>query len=283
MVQFFHYGERETVFARSEMIRNRFKIRIEEDFPPLIDNRRRELYPIMKAIRKSQVNAYKRNYVAKIQYDKLLVNGKAFTVDTLNQLPDAISTEKLTTIKRGDTIIFRSKYSPLSNFYQSDQKQENVTYNCNEQRYTHKKALTFNDHDTAGKILKEKTPVNQKRLGTKTKRFDHKIWSDRKVDIMAEGLEAKFTQNEYLKNFLLNTGEATLVEASPEDKFWGAGHSIDDPRIWNTRRWSNTAKNTLGELLMELRRHLKGQQQQQPDPIIGPGRLFGINRIVTSV
>jgi predicted NAD-dependent protein-ADP-ribosyltransferase YbiA (DUF1768 family) len=38
---------------------------------------------------------------------------------------------------------------------------------------------------------------------------------------MKKGLWHNFHQNKSLKEFLLNTGNTTLVEASPADTYWG--------------------------------------------------------------
>jgi predicted NAD-dependent protein-ADP-ribosyltransferase YbiA (DUF1768 family) len=38
---------------------------------------------------------------------------------------------------------------------------------------------------------------------------------------MVAGLYEKFRQNDLHREFLLNTGDTEIVEASPEDKLWG--------------------------------------------------------------
>jgi len=62
---------------------------------------------------------------------------------------------------------------------------------------------------------------------------------------------AKFSQNEKLKTFLLNTGTRVLVEASPYDKIWGIGLSADQENIENPLTWNG--ENLLGFALMEVR------------------------------
>ncbi len=68
-------------------------------------------------------------------------------------------------------------------------------------------------------------------------------WNSIKVDRMRRVLEAKFTQNPELKELLLKTGDAALIEDSKTDAFWGAGKK-------------GNGKNMLGNLLMELRAKL---------------------------
>ena len=64
---------------------------------------------------------------------------------------------------------------------------------------------------------------------------------------MRKAIRAKFTQHEDLKEKLLNTGNAKLVEHTRNDHFWGDG--LD-----------GSGKNWLGKLLMELRESLKVSQ-----------------------
>ncbi len=61
---------------------------------------------------------------------------------------------------------------------------------------------------------------------------------------MYEGLRAKFSQNKELKDKLLATGQAKLVEHTDRDKYWGDGGNGE-------------GKNRLGILLMKLRDELK--------------------------
>ena len=42
------------------------------------------------------------------------------------------------------------------------------------------------------------------------------------VEAMHTGLKAKFDQNSYLRQVLLNTGEDILVVANPHDTIWEA-------------------------------------------------------------
>lgn len=74
---------------------------------------------------------------------------------------------------------------------------------------------------------------------------------------MRNGLKAKFEQNSHLKDFLMATGDRTIVEGSPGDTFWGAGLSIFDPRIWKTNTWMGTSENHMGKLLQETRLNFK--------------------------
>ena len=68
---------------------------------------------------------------------------------------------------------------------------------------------------------------------------------------MKRGNLAKFSQNAELKEFLLNTDNRVLVEASPVDKIWGIGLAVDDKNIENPLMWQGLI--LLGFALMEVR------------------------------
>ena len=72
---------------------------------------------------------------------------------------------------------------------------------------------------------------------------------------MVDALRLKFTQNLDMLQELLNTGNKTLVEASPTDKIWGVGLHEDDDRILNEANWDG--ENRLGKALMQVRAELK--------------------------
>jgi len=62
----------------------------------------------------------------------------------------------------------------FSNWYPSEFTINGFTYNCMEQYMMHQKAVGFNDFETARKIMKTKSPKEQKALGREVKNFDSK-------------------------------------------------------------------------------------------------------------
>lgn len=83
------------------------------------------------------------------------------------------------------------------------------------------------------------------------------VWYEKKLDIVVEGNKAKFSQNPELKEFLLKTGNAILVEASPYDKIWGIGMDIETAQNNLVDDWKG--QNLLGCALMEVRDWLREQ------------------------
>jgi ribA/ribD-fused uncharacterized protein len=105
---------------------------------------------------------------------------------------------------------------------------------------------------TAEKILSASHPDVAKKLGREAKGFDEAKWVEHRFEIVVRGNEAKFGQNAALKQFLLNTGQRVLVEASPVDRVWGIGLAEDNPEAANPEQWPGL--NLLGFALMKVRR-----------------------------
>ena len=144
---------------------------------------------------------------------------------------------------------------PFSQWYPAPFEIDGITFQDAEMYMMYKKAMLFNDMETAEKILKSKHAAESKQLGRLVENFDKTIWEDNCKKYVYDGNFAKFTQNSYLLEFLHNTGDTELVEASAEDRIWGIGLSEDDPRALNKETWRGT--NWLGEILTDVRESLK--------------------------
>lgn len=145
----------------------------------------------------------------------------------------------------------------FSNWYMSPFTIKDVTYSCVEQYMMAQKALLFEDEYTAGLIMQATHPRDIKQLGRCAKGFNAELWDEWKLKIVTRGCLEKFRQDEELKQQLLNTGDRTLVEASPYDKIWGIGMAEDDPNILNESAWRG--QNLLGKALMLAREELRNQ------------------------
>lgn len=131
---------------------------------------------------------------------------------------------------------------------------EGMRYPTAEHWMMAKKALLFEDRETASRILEAGSPKQAKQLGREVRGFDEEKWDAAKRRIVDEGSFHKFDQNTALKEFLVSTGDAVLVEASPVDRIWGIGLSADDKRAANPLLWRG--ENLLGFALMQARERL---------------------------
>lgn len=112
----------------------------------------------------------------------------------------------------------------------------------------------MNDFDMYKKIMRCNDPRTIKYVyGRNVKNFNQKVWDENKFDIVYQGNLLKFSQNTFLRNYLLNTGDVIIVEASPTDTIWGIGLSIEDAERGLTWR----GENLLGKAIMKVRDTLK--------------------------
>jgi ribA/ribD-fused uncharacterized protein len=155
---------------------------------------------------------------------------------------------------------FHGYQNPLSNWHKCNFKVKGLLFNCMEQYMMYCKAMVFRDYITAALIYKSSSPKEQKALGRIVKNFDEETWVDKREAIVRRGLLSKFDQNRELKEFLLITGHATIVEASPSDCIWGVGLRESDPLIHDPANWRGM--NLLGKLLMEVRNELRSAHRQ---------------------
>jgi ribA/ribD-fused uncharacterized protein len=76
-------------------------------------------------------------------------------------------------------------------------------YWCVNQELHHRKALLFDDHDTANLILNERNDANRiKELGRMVRGYDDVRWCGVRYEICRGAVLAKFAQDEGLKNIL---------------------------------------------------------------------------------
>lgn len=143
----------------------------------------------------------------------------------------------------------------FSQWWESSFVVDGIGYPTAEHWMMAKKAVLFKDDEIFNKILKAKSAAEAKKLGREVRNYNDKIWLDNRYEIVKEGNFHKFGQNVNLKEFLINTGERILVEASPVDAIWGIGMASDHKDINVPEKWRGL--NLLGFCLMEVRDELK--------------------------
>lgn len=142
----------------------------------------------------------------------------------------------------------------FSQWYDAGFDLEGIHYPTAEHYMMAEKARLFNDKKALEKILESKHPADAKKLGRTVKGYQEDIWKKQRFDIVVRGNQAKFSQNEKYKEFLLNTTDRVLVEASPRDRIWGIGMGKSNPDAENPAKWRGL--NLLGFALMEARENL---------------------------
>jgi len=159
-------------------------------------------------------------------------------------------------ITQGNMTMFFSQNDMFSNWYMADFIVKEVRFSCVEQLMMLCKAKLFGDEETATKIMSARHPRDHKALGRTVAGYVDEVWCARRERIVAHGCYAKFSQNPFLRDALLATGDTILVEASPYDRIWGVGLAENDPRILDPKQWKGS--NLLGLALEQTRHRLLG-------------------------
>jgi ribA/ribD-fused uncharacterized protein len=119
------------------------------------------------------------------------------------------------------------------------------------------KARLFGDQEALAAILAADEPLACKRIGRTVRNYDEERWRVARFDLVVEGNIAKFGQNVALRDHLLASGDAILVEAAPRDQIWGIGYGRDNPAVHDPLRWRG--RNLLGFALVKVRALLRGE------------------------
>ena len=122
-----------------------------------------------------------------------------------------------------------------------------------EQYYQYRKAEITNNEPAARKLILEADPLAAKRIGDRIQVPHSSAWHHKQDEVMKEAVFLKFQQNGHLSQFLVDTEDATLVEATNNTR-WGAGCSL-----WSKELKTLTfrGQNKLGKILMDIRTQLR--------------------------
>ncbi len=142
-----------------------------------------------------------------------------------------------------NSILFYStkgKYGVFSNFSKHKIGLDGTTWATTEHYF---QAQKFESFDIKLQILLAKTPSEAAKIGRDRNNPLRKDWEDIKDAVMKKAVYAKMMQHAKVRQTLLNTGNATLIEHTQNDNYWADGGD-------------GTGKNMLGIILMEIRADL---------------------------
>ncbi len=253
VVKFGSFVDRELVWAKRTSLKGT-NFYLSEDYPPEVESRRKVLWPYYRQCKSDQRDG--KDVKVRMSLDRLIIDGRTYTADTVDKIPDKFHPVKISTKEVGEsTIAFWGKDSYLSNHHPAVFSVQGQEFSSMEQYLMHAKAMLFRDDTSADKILQTKDCVQQKQYGKQVKGFDRQKWELSATAIAKTGLLAKFSADQSLKERLLATKGKTLVEASPHDTFWGIGMNLHNPAIADQARWKGL--NKLGTVLEEVRDELE--------------------------
>ena len=80
-------------------------IYVDKEYPIEIERKRKTLLPVLRAAKK--LTSYKRQ--SRLDEDKLVLKGRSYNVNTLNQLPEELNVFKVTSKEDENTVVFLEK------------------------------------------------------------------------------------------------------------------------------------------------------------------------------
>lgn len=132
-------------------------------------------------------------------------------------------------------------YGFLSNFYVAPIEIGGFTWPTTEH---YSQAQKFADPSRQAAIRAAPTPGAAKQLAWADDAGFRNDWNAVRDEVMLIALHAKFTQHETLRDQLLATGDAFLIEHTYLDSYWADGGD-------------GSGQNRLGRLLMQVRDELR--------------------------
>ena len=153
-----------------------------------------------------------------------------------------------------------------------------LTFSSSEQYYMVAKAAIAGDWDAFIELMRMENPMDIKDRASRIN-LTQTAWETSKKGVMEVACYLKFSQNESLKQKLLATGDAELIEASPKDGVWGI--RLNETNAKRTHRdvagittgyrkdilgegYAWYGKNWLGITLMILRDKLRRHGLESP-------------------
>jgi ribA/ribD-fused uncharacterized protein len=133
------------------------------------------------------------------------------------------------------------EYGCFSNFSPHPIRMKGKVWPTSE-HYFQAQKFAGTEHEEEIRLIK--SPMIAARMGRDRKRPLRPDWESVKDEIMLEAVRAKFTQSEELREFLLATGDAEIIERASNDGYWGDGGD-------------GSGRNMLGKTLMLVREELR--------------------------
>lgn len=138
------------------------------------------------------------------------------------------------------SVLFYSTRGPhgcLSNFFPAPLVLDGKRWPTSEHYF---QAQKFAGTPHEEEVRQARTPSAAAALGRSRKLPLRRDWEAVKDAVMRRGVYAKFSQHADLREVLLGTGDALLIEHTDKDSYWGDGGD-------------GSGRNRLGEILMSVR------------------------------
>lgn len=176
---------------------------------------------------------------ASIESGGLKLDGKVYTAEHFNELPDNCHPEKEQSVL-------------TENMFNTTFEHEGPQFHSSEQCYQYRKAIAHNKIVETEDILLANDPFVCKAIGDAMD--ENKDWRDTREEVMYAVCKCKFAQNETIYQKLLDTGNLKLFEAT-SNSVWGMASTLKSKE---TKECSGTGENVFGKLPEKLRQKFTG-------------------------
>ena len=236
---------------------------VDKEYPVEIERARRSLLPILRTAK--CMERYKDQ--SRMNYDKVVIQGKDYTLNNLHELPEDINCFKATSKSDDETVGFFGEANPLSNFHPAKFIHEGQTYISSEQFIQVTKAAYFGNLDTHMKIMGCKTSFDCKQISWSIKNVDSKCWDAVAMSLCEPGIREKFVQNPHLMHTLVRRTENKTIVECAKDRLWGTGSTLSEDSCLNRDRW--ITQGILGRILEHIRNEFKSNVTLPSQPCGG--------------
>ncbi|MFT3724585.1 MAG: NADAR family protein [Hyphomonadaceae bacterium] len=143
----------------------------------------------------------------------------------------------------GEIKFYRTKdpYGCFSNFSAHPVEIDGEVWRTTEHFF---QAQKFTDPEAHRKINSEESPMVAARIGRRRDFLLRPDWDSAKDDVMRKAVRAKVRQHADVRETLLGTGDAIIIEHTANNSYWADGGD-------------GSGKNMLGVILMEVRAALR--------------------------
>lgn len=195
-----------------------------------------------------------------IQDFQIIINGTPYSADQLESLPSDLRPSVTSTPGNIYVVVFYGRDSKFSNHFPCRFTWDNKEFSSIEQYLAFRRTGIAGRRDLANQAMRSQDPADAKRVMNILKQSNTETeWAEQRKDILFSGLMAKFSQNDYLMKYLLESEQRKLGEAST-DTTWGIGMSLTHKSVLDPSKW--VGKNLLGTTLMEVRQELQSLVQR---------------------
>ncbi len=230
-------------------------IYINLDLPKPVSAVHRQLKPILRTLKGTP---YQEKGRVILKPDCIIVDKKRYTLNTIMTLPSNLKFWSSNVRSNESVFAWHGNMCPFSNFFWAPIIIAGILYLFCEQYIAAERAILFHDDETLKKILMSRDPYECKKFGHQVKGFIQEDWDIKAPAVGETCIRAKVNQHEFIKNFLLSTGDKHLAEADKESK-WACGLSLDDKKLLDFDSWKRIGH--AGRIYMNIRDELRPPQK----------------------